>query len=59
MKDEKEEVRFVNKEVKGAKKERPMSLEGQCECCRKDGLVFATDDGDFCEKCVSKMGWLR
>ena len=59
MKEEREEVRFVNKEVKGAKKERLQSAEGQCECCRKDGLVFLTDDGDFCEVCVAKMTWLR
>ena len=57
--EEREEVRLPSRDVKGTKKERLLPIDGQCECCHKDGLVFLTDDGDFCDACVSKMSWLK
>lgn len=56
---ERDEFRVPSKEVKGTKKEKFQTVDGQCECCHKDGPVVLTDDGDFCEGCMSKMSWLK
>jgi len=59
MRDEVRVEVKVSKAIKGTKKERFSTAEGQCDCCHKDGVVFLTDDGDFCGVCVSKMSWLK
>ncbi len=39
----------------GKSNSRIIGLEGVCELCGTEGPITATDDGDFCVKCLSKV----
>lgn len=59
MKEWEDEERRVGVDERREKHARWQKAEGKCECCRREGAVWLTDDGDFCEACLAKMAWLR
>ena len=40
----------------GKSNSRIATLEGVCELCGTEGPITATDEGDFCVNCLSKIG---
>lgn len=61
----KREAEKRNKSVGGSVKPEKTAIRrsntamGICEMCGVEGAVIATDEGDFCGNCMSKMPWLK